>query len=139
MRVYLKRKVSEVIAGGDVLKVKLEKTANGEKPYVDCEVEEYETLQSMGMVDAEPTPEVPEILEEAPVQDKSATESEEETQSTETPIKELELRSNVHLALRRKYKTVEALDGATIEDLTAIKGIGKRMAQTILETAAQFE
>lgn len=136
MRVYLKRKVSEVIAGGDVLKVKLEKTANGEKPYVDCEVEEYETLQSMGMVDAEPTPEVPEILEEAPAQGESA---EEETESTETPIKELELRSNIHLALRRKYKTVEALDGATIEDLTAIKGIGKKMAQTILETAAQFE
>lgn len=136
MRVYLKRKVSEVIAGGDVLKVYLEKTANGEKPYVDCDRYEFETLQSMGMVDAEPTPEVPEILEEAPVQEESA---EEETESTETPIKDLELRSNVHLALRRKYKTVESLDGATVEDLTAIKGIGKKMAQTILDKAAEFE
>lgn len=135
MRVYLKRKVSEVIAGGDVLKVYLEKTANGEKPYVDCEVEEFETLQSMGMVDAAPTPEeVPEILEEAPAQ-----ESDPETESTETPISDMELRSNVYTALRRKYKTVESLDGATIEDLTALKGIGAKMAQTILERAAEFE
>lgn len=139
MRVYLKKKVSEVIAGGDVLKVKLETTANGERPYVDCEFDEFENLQSMGMVDDEPIPEI--VEEEATVQE-SAPETETEsteTESTVTPINVLELRSNVATALRRKYKTLEELEGATVEDLSAIKGIGEKMAQTILEKAAEFE
>jgi DNA-directed RNA polymerase alpha subunit len=138
MRVYLKRKVSEVIAGGDVLKVKLEKTANGEKFYVDCNFDESEKLQSMGMVDAEPTPEILKVP--APKKSAPAEKAKKETtESTVTPIKDLDLPTNVYASLRRKFKTVESLEGKTVEDLTGLKGIGKKMAQTILERVAEFE
>ena len=139
MRVYLKNRVSEVIAGGDVLKVHREENSDGPRFFVDCNFEESEILRRMGMTVATP---IPEVLEEAPPETEEAPEetAEEEAPAAEatpttTPIKDLGLAPNVLASIRRKYKTVESLQGATILDLTGLKGIGEATARKIVKAA----
>ncbi|HEC60987.1 MAG TPA: hypothetical protein ENI27_01905 [bacterium] len=75
--------------------------------------------------------EAPPAEDEAP---EAAEEKAEATQTT-TPIKELGLAPNVLVSIRRKYKTVESLQGATILDLTGLKGVGEATARKILKAA----
>ena len=161
MRVYLKtdkiqdvnanRPASEVIAGGNVLKVRKEKFADGSASYyVDCSYTECEVLTGMGMTAPDPliatpppkkekkaaAPAIPVAAPAAAPPAVLAAPAAPKPAPKPTSVTELVgIPSNVIKALRRKYKTVESLKGVRSEDLQEIKGIGEAMAKKIVKAA----
>jgi len=146
MRVYLKtekiqdannfRATSEIIAGGNVLRVQTEKLADGERYFVDCSYAECEVLDGLGMTAPDPLIETPPPKKQkaAPAKEKPAPAAAPAPKPTS--VTELAgIPSNVIKALRRKYKTVESLKGVRAEDLQEIKGIGEAMAKKIVKAA----
>jgi hypothetical protein len=156
MRVYLKtekiqdqnnhRPTSEIIAGGNVLRVRKEKFADGVSYYVDCSYAECEVLNGLGMTAPDPLIATPPPKKEkkaapakpatAPAVPAAPAAPKKPAPKPKTSVTELAgIPSNVLKALRRKYKTVESLKGVRAADLEEIKGIGEAMAKKIVKAA----
>lgn len=123
IRVYLRENYREVIVGGDVILVQVERRGNRQLPFVEVSVEEAKILQDLDMTDGR----VPEL---------------EKTEKVQRVLEIRDLSGIAPLVRKRLLEyginTTEDLKGWTEDDLVKIPGVGRRTAQMLMRMIEQM-